>query len=151
MVLDVVHVYHGFWSFETPKEISLLTKTIDTILSNAKSRDESGRCFLVSPENPPINFFEQFAIAAYHGRTVWPAFNVEFADRLIDLSLHTKDQRYHMIAHAILEQLETYTVAESGYPEVLNPEGKPYATWIYHSARADSWFPRFMSVRARLM
>ncbi len=150
IVLDFAHVYHGFWSFLTPEETKMFKSTADMLISDPKSKDKSGNCFLISSKNPKIKKLEHVAVASYHGRTVWPAFNVEFADRLTDLSLAIKDNRYRDIAHSILQQIERYILANHCYPEVLNPGGRMYSTMIYRSARADSWFPRFISVRAKL-
>ncbi len=150
VTLDFAHVHDGFWSFETPREIELFRATADAIIGDLRMHDLSGNCFLVSAANPRINIFEHFAVAAYHGRTVWPAFNAEFADRLIDLAAKTGEPKYRRVAERIVEQLERYILVFGGYPEVLGPDGRPYSTWLYHSARADSWFPRFAAVRARL-
>jgi hypothetical protein len=151
VVLDFTHVYDGFWSFSTEKEIGLFQKTADAVINDPRFRDDSGNCFFISPINPKINSFERFAVASYHGRTVWPAFNVEFADRLMDLSRKIAEDRYQKTASAILKQIESYIVKDQSYPEALESDGRPYSTWIYRSAKADSWFPRFMSVRAKML
>ncbi len=149
--LDFCHVHRGFWSFSSQREIELFRNTAELFLRNSELQDDSRRCFLVAANNPRMQFFKQVAVASYHGRTMWPTFNVEFADRLFDVSVATQDSRYREAGSEILKQLKTYIERIGYYPEVLRADGKPYRTWIYRSARADSWFPRFAAVWAERM
>lgn len=151
VTLDFCHVYRGFWTFSSPREIELFRNTAEIFLMSTELQDDSRRCFLVAAQNPHMQFFKQVAVASYHGRTMWPAFNVEFADRMFDLSAATGSPRYRDAASEILKQLKICVERIGFYPELLREDGRPYRTWIYRCARADSWFPRFASVWARVM
>jgi hypothetical protein len=151
VTLDFCHVFDGFWSFESEQEVALFRNTADLFLKSEVLQDDTRRCFLIAAENPVISFFNKIGAASYHGKTMWPAFNVEFADRLLDLDTQQDNAgEYHAAARRILAQLRDYIEALGFYPEVLRPSGEPYRTWIYRCAHADSWFPRFVSVEARL-
>ena len=148
--LDFCHVQRGFWTFSSAREIELFRNTAELFLRNSELQDDSHRCFLVMANNPRIQFFKQIAVASYHGRAMWPAFNVEFADRLLDLSVAINDASYRETASQILQQLKTYIERIGYYPELLREDGRPYRTWIYRAARADTWFPRFTTVWTKL-
>ena len=148
--LDFCHVHRGFWTFSSSREIELFRNTAEIFLRNTELQDDSHRCFLVAANNPRMQFLKQIAVRSYHGRTMWPAFNVEFADRLFDLSVATNDSRYRDAASEILKQLKTYIERIGYYPELLRADGRPYRTWIYRAARADTWFPRFTAVWTKL-
>jgi hypothetical protein len=151
VTLDFCHVFNGFWSFESEQETALFCKTADLFLNNEVLQDDARRCLLIAAKNPVVTFFNRIGSAGYHGRTVWPAFNVEFAVRLLDLdSKQGGISEYRVAARRILTELQTYIEKLGFYPEILRPNGKPYRTWIYRCAHADSWFPRFVSVEARL-
>ncbi len=151
VTLDFCHVFDGFWSFESEQEVTLFRNTADIFLKSALLQDDTRRCFLISADNPPVSFFNRIGSASYHGKTMWPAFNVEFADRLLDLAAHQGNAgEYHVAARCILTQLRAYIETLGFYPETLRPNGEPYRTWIYRCAHADSWFPRFVSVEAKL-
>lgn len=151
VTLDFCHVLNGFWSFDSERETALFRNTADIFLNNAVLQDRARRCFLIAAQNPAVSFFNRIGSASYHGRTVWPAFNVEFADRLIDLDeKQGSSGEYRAAARRILSELQGYIETLGFYPEILSPNGQPYRTWIYRCAHADSWFPRFVSVEARL-
>jgi hypothetical protein len=147
--LDFCHVHRGFWTFSSSREIELFRNTAEIFLQNTELQDKSHRCFLVAANNPRMQFLKKIAVASYHGRTMWPAFNVEFADRLFDLSVATNDSRYRDAASEILKQLTIHIERIGYYPELLRADGRPYRTWIYRCARADTWFPRFTAVSAK--
>jgi hypothetical protein len=150
ITLDFVHIHNGIWDFSSAHEIALFKATADIILSDPTFCDASGNCYLVSAENPHGGLLHRMTSAAYHGRTVWPTFNVEFADRLFALADATGDERYRVKARSILSQIESYIEKHGGYPELLDESGELYRTWIYRSAMANSWFPRFVSVKNKL-
>lgn len=150
VTLDFCQTYRGFWTFSSSREIELFRNTAEMFLRNTELQDDSHRCFLVAADNPRIQFFKQVAVASYHGRTMWPAFNVEFADRLFDLSVAARDSSYRDAACEILKQLKIYIERIGYYPELLRADGTPYRTWIYCGARADTWFPRFRAVYTRV-
>ncbi len=145
VTLDFCHVEDGFWTFESERETEVFRNTADLFLRNRELQDDSGRCYLISATNPEVSFVKRYTASSYHGRSVWPAFNVEFADRLLSMA----QEHYQGAARRILEQIRTYVETLGYYPEILRPDGRAYRTWIYKSARADSWFPRFVSVCAR--
>jgi hypothetical protein len=151
VTLDFCHVLGGFWSFESEQEAALFRNTADLFLKSELLQDDARRCLLIAAENPVVTFFNRIGSAAYHGRTVWPAFNVEFVDRLLDLDAKQGGTgEYRLAAQRILTELQSHVEKLGFYPEILSPNGKPYRTWIYRCAHADSWFPRFVSVQARL-
>ncbi len=151
VTLDFSHVFNGFWSFESQLEVALFRNTADLFLRSEVLQDDARLCLLISANNPVISLFNRIGAASYHGRTIWPTFNVEFADRLLDLDAQLGNPgEYHLAARRILMQLRAYIETLGFYPEILRPNGEPYRTWIYRCAHADSWFPRFISVKARL-
>ncbi len=58
-------------------------------------------------KNAPAGLVHRMTVPSYHGRTVWPALNVEFADRLLDLSRATGDDNYFTQAAMTLRQYGT--------------------------------------------
>ncbi len=146
ITLDFAHIRKGFWDFSRREEQILFKKTADLIFSNPTFRDISGNCYFVANKNPHCGFLHRCTVPSYHGRTVWSSFNVEFADRLIDLAAAIGDETYRYRAERILLQLKNDTERNGGYSELLDAGGAPYRTWIYKSAVADSWFPRFAGV-----
>jgi hypothetical protein len=149
ITLDFAHVRNGFWDLSQPDEQALFANTADLIFSDPTFRDISTNCHFVANRNPEYGALHRYTTPSYHGRTVWPSFNTEFAARLLDLAAATGDDRYRYRAERILLQLKEYIERNGGYPELLHPDGTPYRTWIYKSAVADSWFPRFMGVWSR--
>jgi hypothetical protein len=151
VTLDFSHVLDGFWSFESEQEVALFRNTADIFLEHEVLQDDTGSCFLVAAKNPAVSFFNRIGSASYHGRTMWPAFNVEFADRLLDLDAkQAKTGEYGIAARRLVTELRSHIETLGFYPEILRPDGAPYRTWIYRCAHADSWFPRFVSVEAKL-
>ena len=146
ITLDFAHVHEGFWDFSRRKEQILFKNTVDLIFSETTFREVSNNCYFVSNKNPHYGFLHRYTAPSYHGRTVWSAFNVEFADRLLDLAAAIGDETYRYQAERILLQLKRDTEHNGGYSELLDANGAPYRTWIYKSALADSWFPRFAGV-----
>ncbi len=146
ITLDFAHVNRGFWDFSSAREAALFKNTVAMITGSDEFTDTSGKCFFVSAENARTGLIHWMTVPSYHGRTVWPALNVEFADRLLDLADATNDADCFARAATTLQQIKRYVASANGYPELLDAHGKPYRTWIYRSAVADSWFPRFASV-----
>jgi hypothetical protein len=146
ITLDFAHIYKGFWDFSRYEERMLFKNTADIIFSDPTFRDISNNCYFVSNRNPDYHSLHKYATPSYHGRTVWSSFNIEFADRLLDLAAVIGDETYHYRAERILLQLRNDTERNGGYSELLDADGVPYRTWIYKSAVADSWFPRFAGV-----
>ena len=90
----------------------------------------------------------RIAAPAYQGRSSWPTFNVEFADRMLDHDEHAGTDRYRSFARDILRDIRTATETHGGYQERC-PNRAKYRTWAYQGAVAHSWFPRFLSVWRR--
>jgi len=146
ITLDFAHIYHGFWDLSDPGECALFKNTADLIFADPTFHDISNHCYFVANKDPDYRFLHRYTAPSYHGRTVWSSFNVEFADRLLDLAVAIGDETYRYRAERILLQLKNDTERNGGYSELLNADGIPYRTWIYKSAVADSWFPRFIGV-----
>jgi hypothetical protein len=146
ITLDFAHVHRGFWDLSQLDEQILFKNTVDLIFSDPTFRDISANCYFVSNKNPDCDFLHRYTTPSYHGRTVWSSFNVELADRLLDLACSLGDETYRYRAERILLQLKEDTERNGGYPELIDADGTPYRTWIYKSAVADSWFPRFAGV-----
>ena len=91
----------------------------------------------------------KIAAPAYQGRSCWPTFNVEFADRMLEYDEFSRTDRYRSCARAILRDIRTATETHGGYQELLSEKGLKYRTWAYQGAVAHSWFPRFLSVWRR--
>lgn len=153
VTLDFCHVHQGFWSLTSLSpsgEIAAFRNTADLFLENPQLQDNSRHCFLVAAANPKISFFKRISVHSYHGRSMWPAFNVAFADRLLDLASTTGEHKYREAARAILHQIRAYVSSIGYYPELLREDGTVYRTWIYRCAHANSWFPHFASVWFRV-
>ena len=146
VTLDFAHTLHGFWTFQSEGEVRLFVNTAKVFFDNRALQDDSHKCFLIAAQNPEVSFINRLGTASYHGRSMWPAFNVEFADRLLDLSNATADSKYAVAARGILAQLRTYIETLGYYPEILRSDGSAYRTWSYRCAHANSWFPRYESV-----
>ncbi len=142
--LDFAHTQHGFWDLSDTHERRLFRATADIVLNEAAFRNEKTGLYLMSVRNPRRRAVHRVAAPSYQGRTVWPAFNTEFADRLLDLGAY--ERAYADEARRILRAIRQEIEKHGAYPELLSREGKPYKTWAYKSAAANSWLPRFVSV-----
>ncbi|MGY4452091.1 hypothetical protein ACVWZR_006751 [Bradyrhizobium sp. i1.3.1] len=91
----------------------------------------------------------KIAAPAYQGRSSWPTFNVEFADRMLDFDEASGSDTYRACAQGILKDIRTATEVHGGYQELISEQGLKYRTWAYKGAVAHSWFPRFLSVWRR--
>ena len=91
----------------------------------------------------------KIAAPAYQGRSCWPTFNVEFADRMLEYDELSGTDKYRSCAREILRDIRTATETLGGYQELLSEKGLKYRTWAYQGAVAHSWFPRFLTVWRR--
>jgi hypothetical protein len=149
VALDFVNVHQGFWDLTQPGERALFAATTDLILSEPRFRIPDTSHFLVSADNPLNKMIHKIAAPAYQGRSSWPTFNVEFADRMLDYDECGGIDTYRAYARDILRDIRAATETHGGYQELLSEEGEKYQTWAYQSAVAHSWFPRFLSVWKR--
>jgi hypothetical protein len=149
IALDFVNVHQGFWDLSDEGERALFTATTDLILGEARFRIPGTSHFLVSSDNPQNKMIHKIAAPAYQGRSCWPTFNVEFADRMLDYDECSGTDRYRSCARDILRDIRTATETHGGYQELLSEKGLKYRTWAYQGAVAHSWFPRFLSVWRR--
>ncbi|QHO74832.1 hypothetical protein ACH79_21570 [Bradyrhizobium sp. CCBAU 051011] len=149
IALDFVNVHQGFWDLGDESERALFAATTDLILGEPQFRIPDTSHFLVSVDNPQTKMIHKIAASAYQGRSCWPTFNVEFADRMLDYDEHSGTDTYRSCARDILRDIRTATETHGGYQELLSEKGLKYRTWAYQSAVAHSWFPRFLSVWQR--
>jgi hypothetical protein len=149
VALDFVNVHQGFWDLSDAGERALFAATTDLILGEPRFRIPDTFHFLVSADNPLNKMIHRIAAPAYQGRSSWPTFNVEFADRMLDYDECSGADNYRSCAQAILRDIRTATETHGGYQELLSEEGLKYRTWAYQSAVAHSWFPRFLTVWKR--
>jgi hypothetical protein len=149
IALDFVNVNHGFWDLSEASERSLFAATADLIVAEPRFRIPGTFHFLVSADNPRNKVIHRIAAPAYQGRSSWPTFNVEFADRMLDYDEFSGSERYSSCAQGILHDIRTATEVHGGYQELLSEKGLKYRTWAYRGAVAHSWFPRFLSVWRR--
>jgi hypothetical protein len=84
IALDFVNVQHGFWDFKNETERALFSTTADFILAEPRFRIPDTFHFFVSADNPRKKFIHRIATPSYQGRSAWPTFNVEFADRMLE-------------------------------------------------------------------
>ena len=127
----------------------MFAATTDLVLAEPRFRITGTSHFLVSVDNPLNKLIHKIAAPAYQGRSSWPTFNVEFADRMLDYDDVSGTDTYRVHAQAILRDIRTATETHGGYQELLSEQGQKYQTWAYQSAVAHSWFPRFLSVWKR--
>jgi hypothetical protein len=149
IALDFVNVNQGFWDFSDESERALFAATTDLIIAEPRFRIPDTFHFLVSADNPLNKFIHRIAAPAYQGRSSWPTFNVEFADRMLDYDESSGTDTYRSCARDILSDIRTATETHGGYQELLSEKGLKYRTWAYQGAVAHSWFPRFLTVWKR--
>ncbi|MCK1266618.1 MULTISPECIES: hypothetical protein [unclassified Bradyrhizobium] len=149
VALDFVSVHRGFWDMNEPAERALFAATADLILAEPRFRIPGTFHFLVSADNPRNKMIHKIAAPAYQGRSSWPTFNVEFADRMLDYDEFSCSDTYRSCAQGILKDIRTATEVHGGYQELISEWGLKYRTWAYKGAVAHSWFPRFLSVWRR--
>lgn len=149
VALDFVSVHRGFWNMSDASERALFAATTDLIIAEPRFRIPSTFHFLVSADNPRNKMIHRIAAPAYQGRSCWPTFNVEFADRMLDYDEFTGGEAYRACAQGILKDIRTATEVHGGYQELISEQGLKYRTWAYKGAVAHSWFPRFLSVWRR--
>ena len=149
VALDFVNVHQGFWNLNDANERALFAATTDIILAEPRFRIPDTSHFLVSADNPLNKMIHKIAAPAYQGRSSWPTFNVEFADRMLDYDECGGIDTYRSHARDILRDIRTATETHGGYQELISEKGQKYQTWAYQSAVAHSWFPRFLSVWKR--
>jgi hypothetical protein len=149
VALDFVNVHEGFWDLTEPSERALFSATTDLILGEPRFRIPDTSHFLVSSGNPQNKMIHRIAAPAYQGRSCWPTFNVEFADRMLDHDECAGSDKYRACARDILRDIRIATETHGGYQELLSETGHKYQTWAYQGAVAHSWFPRFLSVWRR--
>lgn len=149
IALDFVNVHEGFWDLTEPSERTLFAATTDLILGEPRFRIRDTSHFLVSLGNPQNKMIHKIAAPAYQGRSCWPTFNVEFADRMLDYDECSGTDKYRACARDILRDIRTATETHGGYQELLSETGQKYQTWAYQGAVAHSWFPRFLTVWKR--
>ena len=149
IALDFVNVHQGFWDLNDAEERALFAATTDFILAEPRFRVPDTSHFLVSADNPLNKLIHKIAAPAYQGRSSWPTFNVEFADRMLDHDECSGTETYRAYACDILRDIRTLTETHGGYQELVSEKGLKYRTWAYQSAVAHSWFPRFLTVWQR--
>ncbi len=149
IALDFVNVHLGFWDLNEASERELFAATTDLVLAEPRFRIPETSHFLVSLDNPQNKIIHKIAAPAYQGRSCWPTFNVEFADRMLDYDECSGTDTYRSNAQAILRDIRRATEVHGGYQELLSENGQKYQTWAYQSAVAHSWFPRFLTVWKR--
>ena len=149
IALDFVNVHQGFWDLSDEGERALFAATTDLILGEPRFRIPGTSHFLVSSDNPQNKMIHKIAAPAYQGRSCWPTFNVEFADRMLDYDECSGADKYRSCARDILRDIRTATETHGGYQELLSEKGLKYHTWAYQGAVAHSWFPRFLTVWRR--
>ena len=94
VALDFVSVHRGFWDLNDASERALFAATTDLIIAEPRFRIPSTFHFLVSADNPRNKMIHKIAAPAYQGRSSWPTFNVEFADRMLDYDEHSGADTY---------------------------------------------------------
>jgi hypothetical protein len=149
VALDFVNVPRGFWDLKRKSERALFAATTDLIIAEPRFRVPNTFHFLVSVDNPRGKMIHKIASPSYQGRSSWPTFNVEFADRMLDYDEFSATDTYRSCAREILSAIRAATELHGGYQELLTEEGLKYCTWAYQGAVAHSWFPRFLTVWKR--
>lgn len=149
IALDFVNVQRGFWDLKRKSERALFAATTDLIIAEPRFRVPNTFHFLVSADNPRRKMIHKIASPSYQGRSSWPTFNVEFADRMLDYDEFSATDTYGSCAREILSAIRAATELHGGYQELLTEEGLKYCTWAYQGAVAHSWFPRFLTVWKR--
>src|SRR5258705_430391 len=79
-------------------ERALFATTTDLILAEPRFGVPGTSHFLVSADNPLNKMIHKIAAPAYQGRSSWPTFNVEFADRMLEYDEHSGTHKYRSCA-----------------------------------------------------
>src|SRR5260370_14322373 len=141
IALDFVNVHRGFWDLSDAGERALFAATTDLVLAEPRFRIPSTSHFLVSVDNPQNKMIHRIAAPAYQGRSSWPTFNVEFADRMLDYDDFSGADTYRSHARAILNDIRTATETHGGYQELLSKKGLESGTSTCLRADRPSWNP----------
>lgn len=149
IALDFVNVREGFWNLKNGNERAIFAATTDLVLAEPRFRIPDTSHFFVSADNPRKKLIHRIATPSYQGRSAWPTFNVEFADRMLEYDESSGTDTYQSHARDILRHIHIATEANGGYQELLSETGRQYLTWAYRGAVAHSWFPRFLTVWKR--
>ena len=149
IALDFVNVTRGFWDLQDAHERALFAATADLVIAEPRFRVPNSAHFLVSVDNPCRKMIHRIAAPTYQGRSCWPTFNVEFADRMLEFDECSGTDTYRSCARDILSDIRAATELHGGYQELLTEQGLKYRTWAYRGAVAHSWFPRFLTVWKR--
>lgn len=149
IALDFVNVRQGFWDLRDENERALFAATTDLVLAEPRFRIPNTFHFFVSVDNPRKKLIHRIATPSYQGRSAWPTFNVEFADRMLEYDEFSGTDTYRSYAQEILRHVHDATETHGGYQELLSENGLQYRTWAYRGAVAHSWFPRFLTVWSR--
>lgn len=149
VALDFANVQRGFWDLTDARERALFSATADLIVAEPRFRIPNTCHFLMSVNNPRRRMIHKLAAPTYQGRSSWPTFNVEFADRMLDHDEFSGTDTYGSCARDILRDIRTATEMHGGYQELLADKVLKYRTWAYQGAVAHSWFPRFLTVWKR--
>lgn len=120
VALDFVSVHRGFWDMSEPAERALFAATADLIIAEPRFRIPGTFHFLVSADNPRNKMIHKIAAPAYQGRSSWPTFNVEFADRMLDYDEFSCSDTYRSCAQGILKDIRTATEVHGGYQELIS-------------------------------
>ena len=120
VALDFVSVHRGFWDLSDARERALFAATADLIIAEPRFRIPSTFHFLVSADNPRNKMIHKIAAPAYQGRSSWPTFNVEFADRMLDYDEFSGSGTYRSCAQGILKDIRTATELHGGYQELIS-------------------------------
>ncbi len=102
-------MHQGLWDLNDASERTLFATTTDLIIAEPRFRIPGTFHFFVSADNPRNKMIHKIAAPAYQGRSSWPTFNVEFADRMLDYDDHSVSDKYRSCAQAILKDIRTAT------------------------------------------
>ena len=141
VALDFVNVHQGFWDLSEASERALFAATTDLILGEPRFRIPDTSHFLVSADNPLNKMIHKIAAPAYQGRSSWPTFNVEFADRMLDYDECSGTDTYRSCARDILRDIRTATETHGGYQELLSEKGSNTAPGPIRAPSPTPGFP----------
>ena len=90
IALDFVNVHQGFWDLSEARRTRVVRRHdgSDTCANRDFEYPDTSH-FLVSADNPQNKMIHKIAAPAYQGRSSWPTFNVEFADRMLEYDEHS--------------------------------------------------------------
>lgn len=88
----------------------------------------------------------RLAVASYGGDAIWSFWGMEYIKTLLLLAKLTDNPEYRKVADVHIKSYEKAMLANGGFPETYDPQGKLLQTPFYRSIRQTGWVIGFEQV-----